>query len=67
MTAAGLARAEHLARRFLADESAVTTIEYALLGALIAMAIVAGVSLVGSRLGQFYTHVATLISAAIGP
>ena len=38
-------------KRFLRDERGVTSIEYALLGALIAMAIIGGVSALGSAVG----------------
>jgi pilus assembly protein Flp/PilA len=40
--------------RFLADEGGSTAIEYALIGSLVAVAVVAGVSAVGSTLASNY-------------
>lgn len=40
------------------DESGVTAIEYALLAALISVAIVLAVRLVGTNLGAFYNKIA---------
>lgn len=45
------------ALRILCDESAVTSIEYALLGSLIAVAIVTGVSTVGKDVAAIYEYV----------
>lgn len=44
-------------RRFLQQESAVTSIEYALLAALIAVVIVSGVTLAGTGVVQIYNYV----------
>jgi pilus assembly protein Flp/PilA len=49
----------------LADESGVTAIEYGLLAALIAVAIVGGVSATGGSLGDMYTYWASAVIAAI--
>jgi len=52
---------KHLHRRAIAvcaDESGVTAIEYALIGALIAVAIAAAVVTVGSNLNTLFTSVA---------
>lgn len=51
-----------IARIFNADE-AVTAIEYALLGALIAVVIVASVGVVGTQLRSLYSAVSTQIAA----
>ena len=51
---------------FLNDESGVTAIEYALLGALIAVVIVGAVGATGTSLLGLYTSVAAKISAALG-
>ena len=47
-----------LLRFFLADESGVSAIEYALIGSLIAVAIVTSVTAVGVNLGDLYEMVA---------
>ena len=46
------------ARRFAQDESGVTAIEYGLIAALIAVAIITAVSLVGTNLAGTFTYVA---------
>jgi pilus assembly protein Flp/PilA len=43
----------------------VTSIEYALIAALIALAIVVGVSDTGVAIGKLYDHVATQVADAI--
>ncbi len=45
--------------RFLKDEEAVTATEYALLAVLVAMAIILGVTAVGSWLGATFNRMAT--------
>lgn len=45
-------------RRFVKDESGVTAIEYGLIASLIAVAIVATVSIVGSDLNTTFQNVA---------
>ncbi len=47
--------------RFLSDESGATAIEYALLAALIGLAIVAGASAVGTSLDTFFDNVASAL------
>lgn len=49
----------------LADESGVTAIEYGLLGALIAVAIVASVGATGTSLAAMYTVWAGAVMAAL--
>jgi len=51
-------RLHQLASSFCADESGVTAIEYALIGALIAVVIALAVSTVGSSLNALFTSVA---------
>ena len=46
-------------RRFVKDESGVTAIEYGLIASLIAVAIVATVSIVGSDLNTTFQNVAS--------
>jgi pilus assembly protein Flp/PilA len=49
---------QRLIRNFLADEAASTAMEYALLGVLVAIAVISGMSYVGSQLNQYYLNVA---------
>lgn len=47
--------------RFLKDESGATAIEYGLIAALIALAIMAGASQVGSSLNTNFTTISTCL------
>ncbi|GAB4525747.1 MAG: hypothetical protein Kow00133_14470 [Amphiplicatus sp.] len=47
-----------LINRFLNDEEGATAIEYGLIAALIAVAIIAAISLVGNNLGNTFNNVA---------
>jgi pilus assembly protein Flp/PilA len=51
-------RLHRFASSFCADESGVTAIEYALIGALIAVVIALAVTSVGSALNSLFTSVA---------
>lgn len=44
-------------RRFMRDEEGVTAIEYGLIAALIAVAIIVGAGLVGTNLNQLFTDI----------
>ena len=46
-------------RRFLRDESAATSIEYALIAALIGIVIITGVKAVGTKLSTSYANVSS--------
>ncbi|MBX9711838.1 MAG: Flp family type IVb pilin [Xanthobacteraceae bacterium] len=46
-------------RRFLNDESGATAIEYALIAAGIALAIIAGVNALGTKINSKFTAIAT--------
>jgi pilus assembly protein Flp/PilA len=48
---------------FLKDEEGVTAIEYGLIAALIAVAIIAGVGLVGTSVNETFEEVATQLNA----
>lgn len=50
---------------FQQDESGVTSIEYALLGSLIAMAIVSSVAILGENVEALYTMVANEVQCAV--
>jgi pilus assembly protein Flp/PilA len=54
------------ARRFVADESGVTAIEYGLLASLIAVVMIGGLAMVGSSLDRFFTYVRDEVAAATG-
>jgi len=58
-------------RRFISeiarDRSGVTAIEYGLLGALIAMVIIVGVTTAGTSLNSKYSTFSTTLTAAGGP
>jgi pilus assembly protein Flp/PilA len=49
------------ARIFLRDESGATAIEYGLIAALIAVAIIAGATSVGGNLGTTFTNIGTAL------
>jgi Flp pilus assembly pilin Flp len=55
----------HYAARFLQDQTAVTSIEYALLGLLIAATIVVSVSSAGASLGNFYEYIKNELLRAV--
>ena len=55
----------HLMNNVLAFEDAVTTIEYALLGALIAIVILSAVTLVGSKTLGLWDVVSRCVEAAV--
>jgi pilus assembly protein Flp/PilA len=54
------------ARNFLFEEEAVSSIEYALLGVLIAVVCVAAVKTVGTNLSALFTNACNTITEAIG-
>lgn len=50
-------------RKFLGDEEGVTAIEYGLIAALIAIAIVVTVGLIGTQLNGLFARIVTCLSA----
>lgn len=52
-----------LLSRFLADESAATALEYALIGVGISVVIVTAVQMVGTNLSGYYDAIATATAA----
>ena len=50
--------------RFLKDESGATAIEYGLIAALIAVAIIAGVGALGTQLDSSFTTISTELGEA---
>lgn len=54
----------YVVARWIDDETGVTSIEYALLGALIAVTIAGTIGSLGGTLGDLYQNVASLIAAA---
>jgi len=63
---ASWARVRSLFRSRLADDSGVTAIEYGLLAALIAVAIIVGVGALGLKVEAMYLFVCNKVVAAIG-
>ncbi len=55
-----------LVAQFLASESGATAIEYALIGTLISIAIIAGALALGTSLNVVYTNLGAKMSAAAG-
>jgi pilus assembly protein Flp/PilA len=51
--------------RFLRDRRGATAIEYGLIAALIAVAIIAGISATGTQLGGLFNNVANAVSGAM--
>jgi pilus assembly protein Flp/PilA len=49
--------------RFMKDESGATAIEYGLIAALISVAIIAGASTVGTRLGAMFGNIGARLQA----
>jgi pilus assembly protein Flp/PilA len=54
----------NLVRRFLGDESGATAIEYGLIAAGIAVAIIVGVNAVGTDLSSLFGRVSAKLNAA---
>ena len=54
-----------LARRFWTDESGADATEYALLAALIAVAIVTGASSLGTNIGSLFTRIGTKVNVTV--
>ena len=55
----------HRLQALAGDDDAVTAIEYGLIAALIAVFIIASVTLVGSKLDAAFTAISTAITAAL--
>jgi pilus assembly protein Flp/PilA len=53
----------HLLRRFIADQSGVTAIEYGLIAALIAVVIISSVTTLGSKVSTTFSNIATAMPA----
>lgn len=51
-------------RKFAADQSGATAIEYGLIAALVGVAIIASVTLTGSKISAKFTKIATTLSSA---
>jgi pilus assembly protein Flp/PilA len=56
-----------LLANLLKDESAATAIEYALIGALVAVAIIIGATALGTALNSMYVAVDSKVEAAVNP
>jgi pilus assembly protein Flp/PilA len=55
-----------LTQKFVADESGATAIEYGLIAAMVSVAIIGAVSLVGDNLGNVFNSVGTTLQDSIG-
>jgi pilus assembly protein Flp/PilA len=55
----------HFAQKFIRDEEGVTAIEYGLIAALIAVAIILSVTLVGTDLALVFGKVSDALAAAL--
>jgi pilus assembly protein Flp/PilA len=53
-------------KRFVRDEEGVTAIEYGLLAALIAVAIIVGAGLVGTNLNTLFTDISEVLGIEVG-
>jgi pilus assembly protein Flp/PilA len=51
--------------RFVNDEAGVTAVEYGLIAALIAVVIIASVTLVGTQLAAVFTSIQSSLAAAV--
>ncbi|MCX4146826.1 MULTISPECIES: Flp family type IVb pilin [Paraburkholderia] len=54
-----------IAKQLLRDDSGVTSIEYALIGSLIAVTILGAVATLGSSVSNLYQRIATKVAAAL--
>jgi len=52
-------------KRFCRDENGATAIEYALLGALLSLAVIASVTLLGGALRDLFTGMAADVAAVV--
>jgi pilus assembly protein Flp/PilA len=57
-----MSKITNFARQFWADEEGATAIEYGLLAALIAVAIIAGATLLGGNLNALFTRIANCMA-----
>ena len=57
----------NLIKRFSKDESGATAIEYGLIAALIALAIIAGATTLGTQLGAKFDAIATKLKNTYNP
>lgn len=53
--------------RFMNDESGATAIEYGLLAALIAVAIIAGATLIGTELDRIFVGISGILAGVATP
>ncbi len=57
----------NLIARFVKDESGATAIEYGLIAALIALAIMVGASSLGNEIGKKFNVIATAVNTGTAP
>jgi len=56
----------HFIQKFVRDEEGVTAIEYGLIAALIAVVIIAAVTIVGTQLNAVFTTIGNALTTANG-
>lgn len=61
-----MSKALAVARQFLREEDGVTAIEYGLLAALIAVAIIVGANAVGTNINALFSAIATCLTDPVG-
>ena len=64
-TVSGYRRLSRVAEALVGEETGVTSIEYALLGSLIAIAAVTGIALLGGEVRAMWTRVADAVIAVM--
>lgn len=64
---AGALEMQRMIEWFCADESGATAIEYALIGVLVAVAILVGATSLGGALNAQFVNIASSVSNAIAP
>jgi pilus assembly protein Flp/PilA len=52
-------------RRFIADDSGATAIEYGLIAALVSVAAIVALSMLGDQLSNTFNHVSNMLGAGI--
>ena len=57
---------KNLVKRFAADESGATAIEYGLIAAGLSIAVIAAVNLLGPKLGTAFDNIGTTLTTASG-
>lgn len=65
MANAPMMRLAAMARAFRADETGATAIEYAFIGAMVSVAIIVGLTALGSTVNQSWNYISATVSTAM--